>query len=156
MGRLQNNSKRSKYFRFITKPIYFSSSSLQNHIWIYNCPDVYQASLNFRITTSTNISAHEYLEAFAVCFDRLKLSLPQGRREYSVISWSILTGRRIRITCPDIKRTVSNIAEDSKQRFPNCLFRYFYTEFVMKPEYRFDVQSLIIYNFRKVFAEMLA
>ena len=156
MERLQNNYKRSKYFRFITKPIYFLSSSLQNHIWIYNCPDVYQASLNFRITTSTNISAHEYLEAFAVCFDRLKLSLPQGRREYSVISWSILAGRRIQTTRPCVKRTVSIINEEPERLFPNCRFRYFYTEFIMKPEYCFDVQSLIIYNFRKVFAEMLA
>ena len=75
--------------------------------------------------TFTNIPAHEYLEAFAACFDRLKLSLPQGRREYSVISWSILTGRRIQTTRPDLKRTVSNIAEDPKQQFPNFLFRYF-------------------------------
>ena len=138
------------------KPIYFSSSSLQNHIWICNCPDVYQASLNFRITTSTNISAHEYLEAFAACFDRLKLSLPQGRREYSVISWSILTGRRIQTTRPDIKRTVSNINEEPKRLLPNCQFRYFYNEFITKPEYCFDVQLLINYKFRKVFVEMLA
>ena len=72
--------------------------------------------------TSTNISAHEYLEAFAACFDRLKLSLPQGRREYSVIFWSILAGRQIQTTRPDIKRTVSNIAEDAIQLFLNRQF----------------------------------
>ena len=103
MERLQNNYKRSKYFRFITKPIYFSSSSLQSHIWIYNRPDVYQASLNFHITTSTNISAHEYFEAFVACSYRSQLSLPQGHREYSVISWSILAGRRNQTIRPDIK-----------------------------------------------------
>ena len=32
----------------------------------------------------------------------------------------------------------------------------FYSGFIMKPEYRFDVRLLIIYKFRKVFAEMLA
>ena len=106
--------------------------------------------------TSADISAYEYFEAFAACFDRSDLSLSQGRREYSVIFWSILAGRRIQTTRPDLKRTVSNIAEDPKQRFPNCQFRYFYTEFIMKPEFCFDVQSLIIYKFRKVFAEMLA
>ena len=77
-------------------------------------------------------------------------------REYSVISWSILTGCQIQTTRPDLKRTVSNIAEDAIQLFLNRQFWYFYTEFITKPEYRFDVQSLIIYNFRKVFAEMLA
>ena len=89
-------------------------------------------------------------------FDRSELSLPQGHRDYSVISWSILTGRRIRITRPGIKRIVSKINEEPKPLFLNCLFRYFYTEFIMKPEYCFDVRLLIIYKFRKVFAEMLA
>ena len=70
--------------------------------------------------------------------------------------WSISAGRRIQTTRPDIKRTVSNINEEPKRLLPNCQFRYFYTEFITKPEYRFDVQLLINYKFRKVFAEMLA
>ena len=81
--------------------------------------------------TSTNISAHEYLEAFAACFDRLKLSLPQGRREYSVIFWSILAGRWNQTTRPGIKRIVSKINEEPKLLFLNCLFRYFYIGFIL-------------------------
>ena len=64
-------------------------------------------------------------------FDRSELSLPQGHRDYSVISWSILTGRRIRITRPGIKRIVSKINEEPKPLFLNCLFRYFYIEFIL-------------------------
>ena len=115
------------------KPIYFSSSSLQNHIWIYNCPDVYQASLNFRITTSTNISAHEYLEAFAVCFDRLKLSLPQGRREYSAISWSILAGRRIQTTRPDIKEPFRTSMKNQNVCFQTVSFDTFILNSLRNP-----------------------
>ena len=70
--------------------------------------------------------------------------------------WSILTGRQIQTTRPDIKRTVSNINEEPKRLLPNCQFRYFYNEFITKPEYCFDVQLLINYKFRKVFVEMLA
>ena len=69
--------------------------------------------------TSVNISAHESFKAFAVCFDRSELSLPQGRFEYSVISWNILVGRRNQTTHPCVKRTVSNIAEEPKRLFPN-------------------------------------
>ena len=60
-----------------------------------------------------------YFEVFTACFDRSRLSPSQGRPQYSVIFWSILAGRQIQTTRPDIKRTISNIAKEPKQRFPN-------------------------------------
>ena len=89
--------------------------------------------------TSTNISAHEYLEAFAACFDRSKLSLPQGRREYSVIFWSILAGRRIQITRPDLKEPFRTSLKIRNSGFRTVCFDTFYSGFIMKPEYRFNV-----------------
>ena len=86
------------------KPIYFSRFSLYAHIQIYNCLDVHSFSLNFRITTSAGISAPGCFEAFAACFDRSRLSLSKGSREYSAIFWNILSGRQIQTTRPGIKK----------------------------------------------------